>query len=238
MTGQIQIRPITLNHLLITLVVILATSTQALAQKRQSVGSWLRQRVDHVHNRLENSPKARQKINRGIDRFADNVIDFATPQSDKQTRRAQRDAVHMVLNPSRSEKDRRFNSLIQNVTGADRTIVSSSRNRGHRTINSYNSKRGSISYTRSPSNMLIDSKSQHSSKAQGIAKHYATVGITMIQGAHQKVASFWARTANLSMAESKVIAAGILGFLGLFLLILLSKFFRAVFRPKKLLEEK
>jgi len=106
------------------LVALLAASTTMAEERKPSVGfrigQLIRQTDRRVQDELDRRPRARQHITTGIDRFADNLIDAVTPEADAQTRRVQRNAVQLMLNPSRAESDRAMHDMIDAVSGATR----------------------------------------------------------------------------------------------------------------------
>ena len=134
---------------LVGILAVMACPTSDAHAQRRSFGGWLRQRVNEVdqavQNRLERNPDVQRRVNRGIDVFADNVIDFATPESDDRCRRVQRDAVHMLLNPNHRESSRRFDDMIGTITGRETHAPSRATNRSNASTRA--SRVASISHT-------------------------------------------------------------------------------------------
>ena len=94
--------------------------------EEKTVGSWLRESMDKVdkvvQDKLEENPQIKEKINKGIDTVADNIIDFATPESQGDSRRIQKDAVQMLLNPSRTERNRSLQDIVGTIYGQGTNI--------------------------------------------------------------------------------------------------------------------
>jgi len=98
-----------------------ALSVSWAGEKNKSLGSWLREQTDRadeaVQKSLELNPDVQHRINQGINNFTDNLIDFATPESDDETRQMQRNAVQMMLNPNHKEASRNLDELIRGAAG-------------------------------------------------------------------------------------------------------------------------
>jgi hypothetical protein len=81
------------------------------------IGQFMRQVDRGVQQKLDESPQVRQGITRGIDTFANNMIDAVTPEADEDCRRVQRGAVQMLVNPSHTESRRAFHDVIDAAVG-------------------------------------------------------------------------------------------------------------------------
>lgn len=106
---------------MLTMLIVGVICFTATFANAQTFGSWLRKKADSVDRKVQNNlnrrPKLQKNINRGIDRFADNLIDFATPEADENCRKMQKDAVQLVLNPNRRESSRHLNNMVNRASG-------------------------------------------------------------------------------------------------------------------------
>ncbi len=124
------------RNVLIATAAWLAACGSALGDDKPSVGrrigGFLRQADRRIQKELDRRPEVRKGITRGIDVFADNIIDAVEPEADDDTRRFARNGVQMFLNPSRTESNRAFgnmHNMIADRVGGNRGSNSSHRGR-------------------------------------------------------------------------------------------------------------
>jgi hypothetical protein len=145
----------TLVILIAGIVVLSATRSDA-----KTFGSWLRKQTQNldrkVQDHLNKRPKVQKRINRGIDKFSDNLIDYVTPGADEDCRKIQKDAIQFMLNPNHEESSRHLDSMINRASGRSAVVDKTAKDNKVKHV----SRRGSEVSTR------YDGISEHEAQRQ------------------------------------------------------------------------